>query len=146
MCYCNSCHRLTSGEPLFCNFCARSYNVRLCSSRHINPRSAQACAECGSRELTTPQAPMRFWVPPLLYLLSLLPGILLLLVTVLFLIGFVQALLSNQQLMGQFFGLGLLLGLIWYGYMHLPHFIRSALRKALGHKSAGKGKDARHGH
>ena len=142
--YCNSCHRLTSGDPLFCNFCGRSYNARLCPSRHINTRSAQVCSQCGSRDLTTPQLAIRFWVGPALYVLSLLPGVLLLLVTILFLIGLVQTLAGSQQLMMQFLGLGLLLGLIWYGYMHLPHFVRNALRKMVGRK--GKGKDEHHGH
>ena len=73
---------------------------------------------------------MRFWVGPLVYVLSLFPGVVLLLITILFLIGFVQALLSSQQLMRQFLGLGLMLGLLWYGYMHLPHFVSSALRKS----------------
>ena len=142
--YCNQCRKLTLGEPLFCNYCGRSYDLKLCPSRHPNPRAAEVCSQCGSRDLSTPQPPVAFWVGPLLYVLSLLPGILLLGVSILFLIGFVQALTTNQQLMGQFLATGLVLGLAWFVYMHLPHFIRNALRKGLGRKS--KGKEDRHGH
>ena len=52
--YCNECHRMTAGEPLFCNFCGRSYDLKLCPHRHPNPRNAEICSECGSRDLSTP--------------------------------------------------------------------------------------------
>lgn len=142
--YCNSCHRLTSGEPLFCNFCGRSYEARLCPSRHINPRSAEVCSQCGSRDLSTPQRRASFWVGPLIYVLSLVPGTFLLLVTILFFVGMVQALVSNQQLMGQALATGLVLGLAWYCYMSLPHFVRNALHRLTGRKPQAK--SDRHGH
>ncbi len=53
--YCYECGRITAGEPLFCNFCGRSYNVKLCPRHHPNPRIAEVCSQCGSRELSTPQ-------------------------------------------------------------------------------------------
>jgi len=40
---------------LFCNFCGRSYDVKLCSKLHMNPRFAEACSHCGSRDLSVPQ-------------------------------------------------------------------------------------------
>jgi len=56
MTYCYSCGRATPGKPLFCNHCGRSYDVKLCPRLHANPRGAEACSRCGSRELSTPQA------------------------------------------------------------------------------------------
>ena len=56
--YCSNCKKLTAGKTPYCNFCGRSYNVRLCPRGHKNPRVAQACSECGSTELSTP-APQR---------------------------------------------------------------------------------------
>ena len=53
--YCYQCGRMTDGEPLFCNHCGRSYDVKLCPRLHANPRGAEVCARCGSRELSTPQ-------------------------------------------------------------------------------------------
>jgi RNA polymerase subunit RPABC4/transcription elongation factor Spt4 len=49
--YCRNCRKFTAGKPAYCNFCGRSYSVKLCPRGHRNPRSADACAECGSREL-----------------------------------------------------------------------------------------------
>ena len=127
--FCNQCHRITAGEPLFCNFCGRSYDFKLCPSRHPNPRNAEVCSECGSRELSTPQPRLPLWLTPLLALLSALPGILLLLVTVLFAFAFVNMLVTNQQLLFQCMLVGLMLGFLWYLYMHLPHFLRRLISK-----------------
>jgi len=132
--YCNHCHRITPGEPLFCNFCAHSYDFKLCPHRHPNPRNAEACSQCGSRELSTPHPRVPLWLAPLLVLLSAVPGLLLFAVTVLFLVGFVRALISNQQLLFQFMLVGLMLAFVWYLYMHLPHFLRRLLSR-LFHRS-----------
>jgi len=56
--YCSNCSKLTAGKGPFCNFCGRSYNVRLCPRGHVNSRASEACSECGSMELSTP-APQR---------------------------------------------------------------------------------------
>ena len=53
--FCLNCGHSTAGEPLFCNYCGRSYNVKLCPRHHINPRHAEVCSKCGSRDLSTPQ-------------------------------------------------------------------------------------------
>ena len=60
--YCYECGCTTAGEPLFCNYCGRSYDVKLCPKLHVNPRLAEACSQCGSRDLSTPQpkVPLRW--------------------------------------------------------------------------------------
>lgn len=132
--YCNHCHRITPGEPLFCNFCAHSYDYKLCPHRHPNPRNAEVCSQCGSRELSTPHPHVPLWLSALLVLLSALPGLLLLAISVLFFFGFVQVLVSNEQLLFQFMLVGLMLSFLWYLYMHLPHFLRRFISK-LFHRS-----------
>lgn len=132
--YCNNCHRITAGEPLFCNFCGRSYDTKLCPHRHVNPRNAEICSQCGSRELSTPHPRIPFWLAPLVAILAALPGLVLLLVTILFALGFVQALTTSQQLQFQFFIVGLMLALLWYLYMHLPASLRRLLIR-LFHRS-----------
>ena len=127
--YCHYCHRITPGEPLFCNFCARSYEFKLCPHRHSNPRNAEVCSQCGSRELSTPHPRVPLWLTPLLFLLSALPGLLLLAVTAVFFVGFVRVLVSNQQLLFQAMLAGLLLAFVWYLYLHLPHFLRRFLTR-----------------
>ena len=130
--YCNHCHRITTGEPLFCNFCGRSYDFKLCPHRHPNPRSAEVCNQCGSRELSTPHPKVSFWLASLLTILSIFPGVLLLLISVMFLLGFLRMLVTNQQLMFEFMLTGLLIGFLWWLYMQLPRFLRRWLSKLLG--------------
>jgi hypothetical protein len=139
--YCNHCRRITTGEPLFCNFCGRSYNYKLCPHRHPNPRTAEVCNQCGSRELSTPHPKVSFWMASLLTVLSVFLGVMLLLLSVVFLLGFLQMLLSNQQLMFQFMLIGLLIGFLWWLYMQLPRFLRRWLSKLLG-----RGDRNEHGH
>jgi hypothetical protein len=58
------CGHTTGGEPRFCNFCGRSYDMKLCPKLHVNPRLAEACSQCGTRDLSTPQpkVPLRWLV------------------------------------------------------------------------------------
>ena len=57
---CTSCFRFHPGAPTFCSYCGRSFDVRICSRGHRNPRGAQFCAECGSADLSTPAPPASF--------------------------------------------------------------------------------------
>src|SRR5256885_15405324 len=54
---CTSCFRFHPGTPTFCSYCGRSFDVRICSRGHRNPRGTQFCAECGSADLSTPTPP-----------------------------------------------------------------------------------------
>src|SRR6266852_6414847 len=58
--YCYECGCTTAGEPLFCNYCGRSYDTKLCPKLHVNPRLAEACSQCGIRDLSTPQPKVPF--------------------------------------------------------------------------------------
>ena len=89
-------------------------NFKLCPHRHSNPRNAEICSQCGSRELSTPHPRIRMWLAPLVALLLARPGIALLGVTLLFLIGFINALVSSPQLLFQFTLVGLMLAFLWY--------------------------------
>src|SRR5690348_14982172 len=114
--FCNQCHHITPGEPLFCNFCGRSYDLKLCPHRHPNPRNAEICSQCGSRELSTPHPRLSWWVAPLLKLLTLLPGLALVAISMLFIAGLIQTVLVNQALMFQAVIAGLMLAFLWYLY------------------------------
>jgi hypothetical protein len=54
---CTLCFRFHPGSPTFCSHCGRSFNVRICSRGHRNPRGVQFCAECGNADLSTPAPP-----------------------------------------------------------------------------------------
>lgn len=129
--YCHNCGKVTTGEPLYCQFCGRTYDVKLCPRMHPNGRNATVCSQCGSRELSMPAPRIPFWLKPLLFLLTLVPGIVLLLLSVIFFIAFLRHLLTNPNTLFQMMLVGLVLGLAWYVWMHLPGFVRKALHRAI---------------
>jgi hypothetical protein len=104
--------------------------VRLCPRLHSNPRHAIVCSECGSRELTTPQPRLPFWIPAILFLLTFLPGAVLLSITSLYFIAYIYVLFVRPALIFRFMLFGLPIGLIWLVYMELQTVIRlTVLRK-----------------
>src|ERR1700688_1378666 len=123
--YCFNCNRITPGEPLFCNSCGRSYDVKLCPRLHANPRSAEACSQCGSRDLSTPQPRVPLWVPVVEFLLSLIPGLVLALVSALAIGFFVVELLRSPRMLCAFVMLVFALGVLWWVWSKLPSWFRS---------------------
>jgi uncharacterized membrane protein YvbJ len=126
--YCHNCHKTTTGEPLFCHSCGSTYDAKLCPARHINPRWADVCSQCGSRDLSTPAPRVPFWLAPLLLLASLLPGVVLVLLLVMVIVAIVNQVLTNQQIQAQLLVIVLILALLWWLYLQLPHFIRNMFR------------------
>lgn len=135
---CFSCHRITTGDPLFCNHCGRSYDLKLCRRLHPNSRSAEVCSECGSRELSTPQPRGRWYLRPLLLLVAPLPGLILWLGTVAFFFAFLKVLVTDQRLMLPMMLVGLMIGILWLIYVHLPSPLKKGARwitkQAIGKK------------
>lgn len=126
--YCHSCHRVTTGEPLFCHACGSTYDAKLCPSRHINPRWAMVCSECGSPDLSTPAPRVPWWLKLLILLASLLPGVVLVLLLILAVVGVFQAVLSNQAVQAQLVAAIVVLALLWWLWLQLPHFIQNMFR------------------
>lgn len=129
--YCYNCNRVTIGEPLFCNFCGRSYNIKLCPKLHVNPRNAEACSHCGSRELSAPQPKVPFWATPLLFLMSLIPGLLLAVFSIGAIVFFVRYFLNTPDTILALAILQVVLGLLWWGWTQIPLFFRHAIHKML---------------
>ncbi len=76
---------------------------------------------------------------------SVFPGVLLLGFTVAFFTSFVNAMATDPQMMGQFLVAGLMIGFVWYLYMHLHHFLRRLLTRWFRH-SSGNDHGGGHGH
>jgi hypothetical protein len=136
--YCYNCNRVTIGEPLFCNFCGRSYDIKLCPRLHVNPRNAEACSHCGSRELSTPQPKVPFWATILLFFLSLVPGLILAVFSIAAVAFFVQHLLNTPDMLLALAILQILLGMLWWGWTQIPLFFREAIHKMLQRKRDGE--------
>lgn len=126
---CYHCGRLTSGKPLFCNTCGRSFSVKLCPRLHPNPRTAEACAQCGSRELSIPQERLPLWFRPLMFLFGIVPGFALLLISIFYIGYFLLRLISdpNHLLIPMFYGLAL--AFAWFIWLHLPLFLIGRLKR-----------------
>lgn len=135
---CLNCHRTTPGKPTFCNFCGASFNVRLCPRQHTNPRSAEVCSECGSRELSRPHPKPNLLVRPLLWLLSLSPGVLLIAALAAFLFAFVQKLFRDPSGLFPLMCLGFWLGSFFLIWMMLPTFLKKFLKRMFTHSSKGR--------
>ena len=126
--YCTGCSRFSTGDPLFCTNCGRTFSVRLCPRLHVNPRDAAVCAECGSRELTQPQPRVSLPTGLALRALRYLPPALLMLLSVWVAFAFVTVLLTNADVQGDLLFLLLLAGMGWLLYTHLPPGMRQATR------------------
>lgn len=125
---CTNCHRVTIGDPLFCNHCGLTYDAKLCPARHLNPRTAEVCSQCGSRDLSTPAPAPSIWLRPLVFAFTLLPGVALSLLWVLLAISILQAVVSNPDVLPRLLAMAIPLAILWLLYLQLPAFVRKLLR------------------
>ena len=124
MTYCYNCGHMTAGEPLFCSKCGRTYDVKLCPRLHPNPRGAEVCSKCGSRELSTPQPKIPLSLKLLAILVRLGLGLLLFYGT----IRLGIALLQTAQVQQALVAIGMLLGCLWWMWSKLPDWFQEAIR------------------
>jgi len=137
--YCYNCNRATIGEPLFCNFCGRSYNIKLCPKLHVNPRNAEACSRCGSRELSTPQPKVPFWATCLLFTLSLIPGLIIAIFSIVAVAFFIDHFLRSPDMLLALTVLQMVLGMLWWGWTEIPLLFRETIHKMLQRRRNDEG-------
>lgn len=126
--YCYECGRITAGEPRYCQFCGRTYNVKLCPRRHENPRHAEVCSQCGSRELSTPQPKVSFLWRAMELLARVMVGALVVYVLLAFAYGMVATPRTGNALIV----LGLLLGALFILWAMLPNWFKRLVRRSMG--------------
>ena len=122
--FCNKCGKLTAGEPLYCGTCGCTYDQKLCPRHHPNPRGAEVCSKCGSRELSTPQPKIPVGLRLLALMARLVLGLLLFYAT----LSLVIALARSPQVQQLFVACGILLAILWILWSKLPDWSREALR------------------
>jgi hypothetical protein len=122
--YCYQCGKMTAGEPLFCATCGRTYDVKLCPRQHVNPRGAEVCSQCGSRELSTPQPK----IPMSLRLLALLARLGLGLLLFYASLSLVIALIRTPEVQRALVAFGVLLAVLWWLWSKLPDWFQEAIR------------------
>lgn len=129
--YCFNCGHITPGEPLFCESCGRSYNVKLCPRRHPNPRTAEVCSQCGSRDLSLPQPRVPWWAPILQFLLSVIPGGFLAAASILVGVAGIVAVLRHPEMIAVLAVLAIPFGIFWWAWSQIPQWFRTRIYKLL---------------
>lgn len=129
MTFCYHCSKITTGEPFFCSSCGRTYDLKLCPRLHPNPRSAEVCSRCGSRELSTPQPKVSLGWKFLEWFLRMTLGIVIVVVTLVLVFGFITELLQTQAGQTGVVLLGMLLILLSWVWHKLPEWLRKFIRK-----------------
>lgn len=132
--FCYYCGHLTPGEPLFCNSCGRTYNVKLCPARHPNPRRAEVCSQCGSRDFSTPQPRVPLSTRCFAFLLRIVIGVLLVYLAVAFLIVLAKGLLASPHASNALLCVGILAALLYWIWDQLPHWMRKLIQRMVGEK------------
>jgi len=132
--YCYSCNRLTTGEPVFCSVCGKTYDVKLCPRLHVNTRYSEVCSQCGSRDLSTPQPKVPFWGRVLAFLVTFTLGAALSILSLLFVLVFLREVFSNSNALNMMFGIGILLALLWWMWAQVPHWLRKRMHRILSSK------------
>lgn len=127
--YCYQCGHISSGQPLFCMFCGRTYDVKLCPRHHANPRYADCCSQCGSRELSTPQPKVSVWWRILEWLALMVVGAFAILISAVLVFEFLKAVFGTPEGQAALVGLGILSGALWCLWALLPDWFRKLVRK-----------------
>lgn len=123
--FCYHCGKMTAGDPLYCATCGRTYDLKLCPRQHVNPRGAQVCRKCGSRELSTPQPKVPMSIRLLALLIRLGIGLLLFAAS----LSLVVALFRSPEVRQFSIALGLLMAVLWGLWSKLPDWFQEALRE-----------------
>jgi|SRR5665213_2042876 len=122
--FCYQCGKMTAGEPLYCGTCGRTFDVRLCPRSHVNPRGAEVCSTCGSRELSTPQPKIPLSIRLVALLARLGIGLLLFYLS----LSLIVALIQTPEVRKDLVALGMLLACLWYFWSKLPDWFQELIR------------------
>jgi len=113
--YCAFCKRLSPGKPVHCQYCGRTFGVRVCNHcREANPREALRCRKCGSGELSEISGNLPYWLSFLKFLCGILIFILMM--------GFIRNLEFLLNLL-------IIVGLLCLGFFSAPPIARKILTK-----------------
>lgn len=128
---CTACFRYSMGQPTFCTGCGRSFDHRICSRGHANPRGVRFCAQCGSGELSTA-------TPPATLMFHFTGWVLRLLIVSFFVLAIgiaaigLAASLDWSQIGSRLVMLGILLGLVYWTTTLVPGPVKKVGKKAVG--------------
>jgi len=128
--FCYKCGRNTPGAPRFCHSCGRSYDKKICRRFHENPRWAEACAQCGSRELSRPQPKISSGWRLLGWITTGVTGIALAFLTTILCLGTIRDTLVGRHRIGLLLLSASLCTVLWSLWTRLPFLFRQFARKS----------------
>ena len=134
MILCRSCGRVSTGSPVFCEGCGKSFNAAICPAKHENSPGASYCATCGSDELSKVTEGARLGVPN--KAIAIVVGLILLKILLPFLPGLLGFLFHILGWLIQFV-FGPLICLLWnwlFGWLLLWGLIGAVLQIISGEK------------
>lgn len=137
--FCYQCGRMTPGKPLFCNFCGRSYDLKLCPRLHVNPRHAEVCSQCGSRDFSTPQPKVSAGHRLLAGILHVGTYAVLTVCGAILVIGACAELLKQPAFQAGIVVIGLALIALWFVWEMTPHWVRTFIHKLIKRKGGRRG-------
>lgn len=137
--FCYQCGHMTAGEPLFCNFCGRSYDLKLCPRLHMNPRHAEVCSKCGSRDFSTPQPKASFERRFLAGILHVGVYAALAVCGAVLVIGGLAELFRTPAFSDGLVVIGLALIALWILWGVTPHWVRKLIHKLIARKGGRRG-------
>jgi len=129
--HCYYCGRITAGEPLFCNVCGRTFDKKLCPRLHVNPRSADICSRCGSRDLSTPQPKVAFVWRFLEWLAHVTVGALLGFLGLIFAYDLIAVALGTTVVQNALILIGCLIAVLVWMWSKFPEWFRKFIRRRL---------------
>jgi ribosomal protein L40E len=112
--YCAFCKRMNAGRYHHCQYCGRTFGVRICRHcREVNSREALVCKNCGSAELSETSGPLPYWM----VLLKFLSGILIFVL--------IMGIINNLEFLLSLF---VILGFFYLGFLCIPPAVRKILK------------------
>jgi len=127
--FCFHCGRDTIGAPLFCNFCGRSYDVKLCPKLHANPRGTRVCSKCGSAELSTPQPRIPAWAIFLQFVFTVIGRLILLLGLIGWIVLLIEKFLFPRHPLLCFIAIVVDVAVHWWVWAEIPFYSRQQIHR-----------------
>lgn len=117
--YCAFCKRINPGQPVHCQYCGRTFGVRICRRcRQANPREALVCRKCGSAELSETASPLPSWMVFIKVLFWI------------FILTLIIGIIRSLELLLPLF---VIIGLLGLGFFFIPPVIRKLLKRIFGY-------------
>lgn len=115
--FCAFCKRINPGNPIHCQYCGRTFGVRICRHcREANPHEALTCRNCGSAELSETSGSLSLWMDFLTIKLILW----------IFAFVLIVGLIKNLHILLSF----LIIGGLWgVGFLFMPQSMKKILNR-----------------